>query len=48
MLIDPYGRIVAECREGEQDMVTAEINIDELNAFRKKFPVLDDADDFTL
>ena len=46
--IDPYGKIIAECEENKAMTVTTDIDMDELNSFRKKFPVLDDADSFTL
>ena len=46
--IDPYGRIIQECEDHKSMTITAEINLDELNSFRKKFPVLDDADSFIL
>lgn len=48
LMIDPYGHTLAECREGEADAVTAEADMELLAAFRRKFPVLEDADDFTL
>ncbi len=44
MLIDPYGVNVVECPMGEECFVSAEIDMEKLNAFRKKFPVLEDAD----
>lgn len=46
--IDPYGKIIAECEENKAMTVTTDIDMNELNSFRKKFPVLDDADSFTL
>jgi len=42
--IDPYGRVAAECDDGKEDWLTAEINMDKLNLFREKFPVLKDRD----
>jgi len=42
--IDPYGRVVEACPDNEVCTVTQEIDMDALNAFRKKFPVLQDAD----
>ena len=42
-LIDPYGRVAASCGEGEH-VVTGDIDMDRLAAFRRKFPVLDDRD----
>ena len=44
MLIDAYGRDVAVCDYGKECCVTAEIDMEKLEAFRTKFPVLDDAD----
>ena len=46
--IDPYGRIIAECQDNKSMTITADIDLDELNSFRKKFPVLDDSDSFIL
>ena len=44
VLIDPYGKILSECKENEEDTVVAEADIVLLEAFRKKFPVLEDSD----
>jgi predicted amidohydrolase len=44
VVIDPYGKTIAECEWDTECEATAEIDMDSLNAFRKKFPVLDDAD----
>ncbi len=46
VVIDPYGKTIAECSKGEEDSASAEIDMDALAAFREKFPVLDDADKF--
>lgn len=43
-LIDPYGQTVAKCKDSEEMTVTGIIDMDALNAFRKKFPVLEDRD----
>lgn len=43
-LIDPYGKIMAACMDGVEMEATADIDMDILNAFREKFPVLNDAD----
>ena len=43
-LIDAYGRIAVSCAPNTEQVITSEINIDSLNAFRKKFPVLKDRD----
>ncbi len=44
VVIDPYGKTIAECEWDKENEATAEINIEQLDAFRKKFPVLNDAD----
>lgn len=44
MFIDAYGRTVAKCPDDEVSSVTAELDIEALHAFRRKFPVLADAD----
>lgn len=41
--IDAYGRVEA-CPDNEQCTLTRTLDIEALNAFRKKFPVLSDAD----
>lgn len=48
LLIDPYGKTVAACECGKAEAVTAETDMDGLAAFRRKFPVLTDADEFIL
>lgn len=47
-VIDPYGTAMASCQNDTECAVSAEIDMVALNAFRKKFPVLEDADDFEL
>lgn len=42
--IDAYGRTLAACPDDEIAAITAEIDIEKLNAFRNKFPVLADRD----
>jgi predicted amidohydrolase len=44
MIIDPYGKVIAACEDGIESVASAEIDIDALEAFRKKFPVLNDSD----
>ena len=46
--IDPYGRTVAACADGEPGQIEVTLDMGALEAFREKFPVLDDADPFTL
>ena len=45
-MIDAYGRIVAACPDDEVTSISCEVNMESLNSFRKKFPVLKDADTF--
>ena len=45
-MIDPYGRVMAECRDGQEELLSVEIDLEVLKEFRKKFPVLGDADIF--
>lgn len=45
--IDPYGK-ADQCPDGEVSSVTGEIDMDALEAFRKKFPVLKDRDIVTI
>lgn len=44
MLIDAYGKTVAECERGKECAITLELDLESLKAFRQKFPVLADAD----
>jgi omega-amidase len=48
MIIDPYGRIIASANPNELCSVTGNLSLNELTEFRNKFPVLNDADDFTI
>lgn len=48
VIIGPYGKTLAECHWYEESYASAEINMEMLEQFRKKFPVLSDADAFTL
>jgi len=47
-IIDPYGATIEACQDGKECEITAELDMEALNAFREKFPVLEDADNFTL
>ena len=44
VIIDPYGKTIAACTDNEETEATAEVDIEALEAFREKFPVLKDAD----
>lgn len=46
VILDPYGEVMAECPDGIESAISAEIEMDRLNEIRKNFPVLDDADRF--
>lgn len=48
MLIDPYGKKMAVCPDGEECFISGKIDMEVLGEFRKKFPVLNDADKFEL
>jgi len=48
MLIDPYGKDVVVAQRGVEEAITGELDMQKLADFRKKFPVLNDADDFEL
>ena len=44
VVIDPYGKTIAACTANLECEATATIDIEALEAFRAKFPVLNDAD----
>ncbi len=48
MVIDPKGKTISSINAHEEKTETLTLNIDELNAFRKKFPVGNDADSFEI
>ena len=43
-IIDPYGRSLAACESDQEASMEANLDMESLDAFRRKFPVLDDAD----
>ena len=47
-IIDAYGKTIAQCKDNEEGIAVADLDIAQLKRFREKFPVLQDADDFTL
>jgi predicted amidohydrolase len=47
-IIDAKGEIITMADTGLEQCITADILIEELNEFRKKFPVQNDADSFTI
>jgi predicted amidohydrolase len=46
VILDPYGHTLAACKPDWEMEASANIDMDALTAFRRKFPVLDDADEF--
>ncbi len=48
MVINAYGHLIASCERGKEEVAVAELNMEELQRFRWKFPVLKDADGFNL
>ena len=46
VVIDAYGHTIAQCAPAMVGTAAAELNMDELQRFRQKFPVLKDADRF--
>ena len=48
VIIDPKGRIIQKAKDYENEIISAELSLNELNQFREKFPVFLDADDFKL
>ena len=48
MIIDAYGKTLAACEDGKENIVGASLDMEQLSKFRRKFPVLGDADSFTL
>lgn len=47
-VISPYGKVIAECEDNTACEAVVDIDMDELEAFRQKFPVLNDADSFEI
>jgi predicted amidohydrolase len=48
MIINPKGEIISSAENDGECSVASEISITELNSFRKKFPVINDADEFSI
>ena len=47
-IIDAYGHTLAQCVSDRAESASAELDMEQLERFRTKFPVLADADEFTL
>lgn len=48
VIIGPKGELIADALPGKETWLHAELDLRELYRFRKKFPALDDADDFNI
>ena len=48
MTINPRGEIIASADADTEQCITTDISMDELADFRRKFPVINDADNFTI
>ena len=48
VIINPKGQIITKANDFKDEIINAEISLDELNKFRTKFPVHLDADDFKI
>jgi len=46
ILINPYGETIQACPDGENSVITADLDMAMLEAYRAKFPVGEDADAF--
>ena len=46
--IGPFGETLAAVPDGQEGFACAELDLEHLAAYHAKFPVLDDADDFTI
>jgi predicted amidohydrolase len=47
-IINPRGEVISSAAVNKEDVITAELSLTELNDFRTKFPVYDDADNFKI
>jgi len=47
-VIDPKGNVISKIKNHEESIETISLNMEELNTFRNKFSVANDADDFEI
>ncbi len=47
MIIDAYGKVIADCGTEKPCCASVALDMERLQAFRKKFPVLEDGDGFS-
>jgi len=48
MIVNPKGELLAVAASDVESTISADLSLSELSDFRNKFPVMNDADDFTL
>jgi len=48
MIIDPKGVVIGSDKMNEECLISGELFLEQLSDFRNKFPVLNDADNFTI
>ncbi len=48
MVIDAKGDIISSAKDNSEELITIDIDLHRLSAFRKKFPAWKDADSFTI
>ncbi len=48
VIFDPLGRVVAKAQTDQEEIITADLDIQLLNKYRKDFPVLQDMDKFKI
>ncbi|MCX6333552.1 MAG: amidohydrolase [Bacteroidia bacterium] len=48
LIISPKGEVMAAAGKNKESVISSDLSLDELKAFRKKFPAYLDADDFTI
>jgi predicted amidohydrolase len=48
IIINPRGEMISSDAGNEESRIDGEISLNDIEEFRRKFPVFEDADDFTL
>jgi len=47
-IIDPKGEYIALANDEQEEIITATLDTDTIQEYRKSFPALDDKDDFNI
>jgi len=47
-IFHPYGTVLAQANDNTEQVITVELDMEALEAYRVKFPIKDDADEFTI